>query len=773
MQAPWQRRSILLAAAAAAMLSAACRSRPSPDARDPSAPLRRELAAAEARRGAAVGELVAMVPGGDPLRTSLALRALGRVGGAEARARLLASAQCATTASRDSAAGAAGAANAAATCPAEALAAAAALGVNAALDELLAAELGATSEVLVAGLGRATTAAEQAIWLEALGRAGTEPAQPAMLAYLSRGGVAAEAAAIALGRHGRRSLRWSPETRAAVLQATTHHDSPLRYAATWALGREASPPTAADPSSETVAAALALRLSDDDGETRAAAASALARRKLGGLAAAAVFHALEDADWRVAIEAMRALATIDEADAPDRLAAAVAARMKSLAAAAGGAPGDSQVVVEGLRQLAAHGARPAVAAALRAALISSEAVRVRAKVAAGWIRCLATAALERAAAAPDPGKLLGCGGAELPEAYAASVVAELVSAGVGAPPARRAAVDRMWAAADPRVRAAALRALPPSLVGVAPADAAALLARLAEALGKPNRAAAAPPAAAADPKAQLDAMLVSTAVESLGELWPDSGLPAELDPAVRASLEAIAQAVIARAATERDPEIAAALLDFIAARKLRSGEPSCRAAAASASPVIARAATRCLVALGDAPAPAPGTPPAAEPPPVDLALGAGSSARWRWRLTTDHGVVEIDLDSAAAPWHVAGIVTLTQRHFYDGLELHRVVPNFVVQGGDPTQSGSGGPGFSLPAEPGSRLDGESYRAGAVGFADAGKDSGGSQWFVMHSRSPHLEGRYTRVGQLVSGQQVIDRLLVGDRVVTAQVVALPR
>ncbi len=92
MQAPWQRRSILLAAAAAAMLSAACRSRPSPDARDPSAPLRRELAAAEARRGAAVGELVAMVPGGDPLRTSLALRALGRVGGAEARARLLASA---------------------------------------------------------------------------------------------------------------------------------------------------------------------------------------------------------------------------------------------------------------------------------------------------------------------------------------------------------------------------------------------------------------------------------------------------------------------------------------------------------------------------------------------------------------------------------------------------------------------------------------------------------------------------------------------------------
>jgi cyclophilin family peptidyl-prolyl cis-trans isomerase len=158
---------------------------------------------------------------------------------------------------------------------------------------------------------------------------------------------------------------------------------------------------------------------------------------------------------------------------------------------------------------------------------------------------------------------------------------------------------------------------------------------------------------------------------------------------------------------------------------------------------------------------------------VALALGLGTGARWRWKIITEHGGIEIDLDSSAAPWHVAAIVALTQKHFYDGLEFHRVVPNFVVQGGDPTQSGSGGPGFVLPAEPGSRLDGDSYRAGAIGFADAGKDSGGSQWFVMHSRAPHLEGRYTRVGQLVSGQAVADRLLVGDKVVTAQVTARPR
>lgn len=752
MTAPRHARSISTAVVTV-MAAMACRSpQPQPPRPDPSAQLRREIAVAEAKRGGGIDELIAMTGANEALRANLALRALGRIGGAQVRARLLETVRCLPGMSTGEPDGAS--AGPAQNCrPGVGLTAAAALGTTAALDELPVGELGQISTALVAALAGAKTSAEQAVLIEALGRAGVEAAQPALASYLTQGGAAGEAAAIALGRHGRRGLAWSDDVRAQVVQTTTHRDTTLRYAATWALSREAMAPGAQAPISATVASALALRLTTDaDIETRAVAGAALARRKLGSLAADAVATALGDADWRVAIEAMRAQATINDPVGADKIAAAMAARMRALAGDAGGLPGDSQVVVEALRQLATFGGRPQVAAELRAALIASEAVKVRAKVAAGWIRCLATAALERAEAAPDPGKLLGCGAGGLPEAYAAGVVAELVTAGVGAEPLRRAAVERLWAAKDPRVRAAALSSIAPSLVGVPPSSAAADLARLAEAVGS------------------SEAFLAITSVETLARLWPETGIPAELDPAVRASLEAVGQAAISRGAGERDAELGAGILDFISARKLRSGEASCRAQTSNASPVIARAAARCLAALQGTPPATPGRPPAAMPPPVDVTLGVGAASRWRWKITTEHGVLEIDLDSAIAPWHVATIVNLTQRHFYDGLEFHRVVPNFVVQGGDPTQSGSGGPGFSLPSEPGSRLDADFYTAGATGFADGGRDSGGSQWFVMHSRAPHLEGRYTRVGQLVSGHDVVARLLVGDRVLAAQVIA---
>jgi peptidyl-prolyl cis-trans isomerase B (cyclophilin B) len=111
---------------------------------------------------------------------------------------------------------------------------------------------------------------------------------------------------------------------------------------------------------------------------------------------------------------------------------------------------------------------------------------------------------------------------------------------------------------------------------------------------------------------------------------------------------------------------------------------------------------------------------------------------------------------------------LTKRGFYDGIEFHRVVGNFVVQGGDPTESGWGGPGFTLPAEPGSVLDGPGFVAGGVGIADAGRDSGGSQWFIMHSRAPHLDGRYTWIGSVISGRNSADALVIGDEVVKASI-----
>ena len=100
-----------------------------------------------------------------------------------------------------------------------------------------------------------------------------------------------------------------------------------------------------------------------------------------------------------------------------------------------------------------------------------------------------------------------------------------------------------------------------------------------------------------------------------------------------------------------------------------------------------------------------------------------------------------------------------------------MVPDFVVQGGDPTQSGWGGPGFLIPAEP-SDGTASGYVAGGVGIADAGRDSGGSQWFVMHARAPHLDGRYTWIGRVTEGQRSADALQIGDRVVRAAVDVVP-
>ena len=124
-------------------------------------------------------------------------------------------------------------------------------------------------------------------------------------------------------------------------------------------------------------------------------------------------------------------------------------------------------------------------------------------------------------------------------------------------------------------------------------------------------------------------------------------------------------------------------------------------------------------------------------------------------------VFVIEFDPGAAPWSVAALTSLAREGFYRGLLWHRVVPDFVVQGGDPSGTGWGGPGFVLPAEPSLRGGRSRYDRGAVGIADAGLDTGGSQIFIMHSRAPHLEGRYTRIGQVVSGMDVVDSLLVGD------------
>jgi cyclophilin family peptidyl-prolyl cis-trans isomerase len=124
---------------------------------------------------------------------------------------------------------------------------------------------------------------------------------------------------------------------------------------------------------------------------------------------------------------------------------------------------------------------------------------------------------------------------------------------------------------------------------------------------------------------------------------------------------------------------------------------------------------------------------------------------------TRHGPIEIHLNVVEAPLSVASFIDLARRGFYNGLAFHRVVPHFVIQGGDPRGDGSGGPGYTLRCEIGQRP----YGRGTVGMAHSGKDTGGSQFFITHTPTPHLDGGYTVIGWVAAGMEAVDKVRQGD------------
>jgi cyclophilin family peptidyl-prolyl cis-trans isomerase/HEAT repeat protein len=128
-------------------------------------------------------------------------------------------------------------------------------------------------------------------------------------------------------------------------------------------------------------------------------------------------------------------------------------------------------------------------------------------------------------------------------------------------------------------------------------------------------------------------------------------------------------------------------------------------------------------------------------------------------LETDRGILEIELLPLEAPVTVAAFIDLVERRFFDGNRWHRVVPNFVVQDGDPRGDGWGGPGFVLRDE----INPVRYDAGTVGMALSGPNTGGSQFFITHSAQPHLDGTYTIFGRLIAGIPTLDAIGQGDRI----------
>ena len=125
-------------------------------------------------------------------------------------------------------------------------------------------------------------------------------------------------------------------------------------------------------------------------------------------------------------------------------------------------------------------------------------------------------------------------------------------------------------------------------------------------------------------------------------------------------------------------------------------------------------------------------------------------------IHTSAGDIEWELSGSDAPQTVRNFVVLARKGYFDHACFHRVVPDFVIQDGDPTGTGSGGPGYTIRCE----YNALQYDAGMVGMALSGKDTGGSQWFITLSPQPHLNGRYTIFARVTKGMDVAKRVTQG-------------
>ena len=135
-------------------------------------------------------------------------------------------------------------------------------------------------------------------------------------------------------------------------------------------------------------------------------------------------------------------------------------------------------------------------------------------------------------------------------------------------------------------------------------------------------------------------------------------------------------------------------------------------------------------------------------------------------IETDRGNMALELYDVEAPGTVANFEKLANSGFYDGLPFHRVIPNFVVQGGCPRGDGTGGPGYTIKCE--TVGNPHRHQRGSLSMAHAGKDTGGSQFFICHSPQAHLDGKHTVFGRVTDGVEVVDAIRKGDRMTRVRV-----
>jgi peptidyl-prolyl cis-trans isomerase B (cyclophilin B) len=132
-------------------------------------------------------------------------------------------------------------------------------------------------------------------------------------------------------------------------------------------------------------------------------------------------------------------------------------------------------------------------------------------------------------------------------------------------------------------------------------------------------------------------------------------------------------------------------------------------------------------------------------------------------IQTEKGNMKVEFYEKDAPIAVNNFISLAQKGFYDGLTFHRVIPDFMIQGGCPVGNGTGGPGYKIKCE--TKGGNQYHDRGVLSMAHAGKDTGGSQFFICHSRNrtSHLDGVHTCFGKVVEGLDVIDLIRGGDKI----------
>ena len=134
-------------------------------------------------------------------------------------------------------------------------------------------------------------------------------------------------------------------------------------------------------------------------------------------------------------------------------------------------------------------------------------------------------------------------------------------------------------------------------------------------------------------------------------------------------------------------------------------------------------------------------------------------------IETHEGKIVLDLDFKAAPNTVANFVDLANKGFYKGLLFHRVIPGFMIQGGDPEGSGKGGPGYTIDDE----ISSLKHEAGVISMANRGPNTNGSQFFITQTAQPHLDGRHTVFGKVLEGQDVVCRIEKNDPIINITIV----